>query len=214
MSLIIAIAGGSCSGKTTLARHLQTRLGDSSCMLIRQDDYYHDIRIRAKEGEIPNFDIPEALDFEQLGKDLRNLKAGKAVALPNYDFTTHQRRQASKATAPRPYTIVEGILLLNSNVVRQIADVRVYMKCNRDIRFARRLSRDVANRGRTEEFVRHQFQNDVEPAHKTFVEPSAAFADIVIEQSQYVNDLEGTIEHIVQCIPNVMSPSVKLSATL
>ncbi len=201
MSSIIAIAGGSCSGKTTLARYLQAHLGESRCMLIRQDDYYHDIRDRAEGDEIPNFDVPEALDFAQLGSDLASLKRGEAVCLPNYDFATHQRRLPSEAQSPRPFTIVEGILLLCAPEVRAISDHKVFMACDKKLRFERRLSRDVAERERTEEFVRHQFSTEVEPAHQKYVEPSAGYADLVIQQDDYLNNLNDVIDRITARLP-------------
>ena len=150
MSLIIAIAGGSCSGKTTLARHLQHRLGAAKAMLIRQDDYYHDIRDRQEGDEMPNFDIPEALDFALLADNLKDLKAGRPVRLPNYNFATHQRIPATQPLEAKEFTIVEGLLLLDDPNIRELTDVSVYMRCPYDTRFDRRLARDVAERGRTE----------------------------------------------------------------
>lgn len=203
MTFVIAIAGGSCSGKTTLARHLAHRLGSESCLAIRQDDYYHDIRERQSSKPIPNFDVPEALDFAQLAKDISALKQGEPVALPNYDFTTHQRRHPSEPLQPKPYVIVEGILLLNAPDIRPLIDHSVYMKCSYEERFARRLSRDIAERGRTEDFVHKQFHEDVEPAHQAFVAPSAVFADEVIEQQEYITDLTGLIDRLVGILPPV-----------
>ncbi|RKQ71133.1 uridine kinase [Litorimonas taeanensis] len=201
MSFVICIAGGSCSGKTTLARHLQHRLGADSCMAIRQDDYYFDIRERETNSELPNFDVPEALDFKKMAEDIAALKNGEPVALPNYDFVTHQRRLPSEPLEPRKYIIVEGLLLLNAEEVRPLFDHSLYMKCSYEERFARRLARDVAERGRTEDFVHKQFHEDVEPAHQSFVAPSAKYADEVIHQSEYVNDLTGLIDRVVELLP-------------
>lgn len=211
MSVIIAIAGGSCSGKTTLARNLQHRLGAAEAMIIRQDDYYHDIRDRAEGDEIPNFDVPEALDFELLAENLRALKAGESVQLPNYDFTTHQRIRATEPLEAKPYSIVEGLLLLNDQPVRKLADVCVYMRCPYDIRFERRLSRDIAERGRTEEFVHHQFAKDVEPAHIKYIQPSAAHADIVVEQADYVRSIDSVIDRIIEALPKTDAPQMRLA---
>lgn len=211
MSVIIAIAGGSCSGKTTLARHLQHRLGASEAMLIRQDDYYHDIRDRAEGDEIPNFDVPEALDFALLVENLRMLKAGEAVQLPNYDFTTHQRIRATEPLEAKPFSIVEGLLLLNEPEIRELANVSVYMRCPYETRFERRLARDVAERGRTEEFVHHQFAQDVEPAHQQYIQPSMVHADIVIEQDDYVSSIDGVIERILSALPKTDAPQMRLA---
>lgn len=201
MSFVIAIAGGSCSGKTTLARHLQHRLGGEQCLAIRQDDYYFDIRERDSRQDLPNFDVPEALDFKQLASDIEALKAGEAVKLPNYDFTTHQRRHPSEPLKPRPFIIVEGLLLLNAEEIRPLIDHSVYMKCSYEERFERRLARDVAERGRTKEFVHKQFHQDVEPAHQTYVAPSAEYADKIITQEEYINDLSGLIDRLVDSLP-------------
>jgi len=211
MSIIIAIAGGSCSGKTTLARHLQHRLGAAEAMLIRQDDYYYDIRDRAEGDEIPNFDVPEALDFALLAENLRALKAGEAVQLPNYDFTTHQRIRASEPLEAKAYSIVEGLLLLNDAPVRELADVSVYMRCPYETRFERRLSRDIAERGRTEEFVHHQFAKDVEPAHIKYIHPSRVHADIIVEQADYVRSIDSVIDRIIEALAKTDTPQMRLA---
>jgi len=211
MSVIIAIAGGSCSGKTTLARNLQHRLGAAEAMLIRQDDYYHDIRDRAEGDEIPNFDVPEALDFALLAENLQALKAGEIVQLPNYDFTTHQRIRETEPLEAKAYSIVEGLLLLDDGPVRELTDISVYMRCPYEIRFERRLSRDVAERGRTEEFVRHQFAQDVEPAHIKYIQPSMVHADIVVEQTDYVRSIDSVIDRIVEVLPKTDAPQMRLA---
>ncbi len=211
MSVIIAIAGGSCSGKTTLARSLQHRLGAAEAMLIRQDDYYFDIRDRAEGDEMPNFDVPEALDFALLAENLEALKAGEGVQLPNYDFTTHQRIRASEPLEAKAFSIVEGLLLLDDANVRELADVSVYMRCPYETRFERRLSRDVAERGRTEEFVRHQFAQDVEPAHVKYIQPSMVHADIVVEQADYLSSIDGVIDRIIEALPNSAAPQMRLA---
>lgn len=211
MSVIIAIAGGSCSGKTTLARHLQHRLGAAEAMLIRQDDYYHDIRDRVEGDEMPNFDVPEALDFNLLAENLTALKQGQAVQLPNYDFTTHQRIRATEPLDAKAFTIVEGLLLLNDPIIREQADVSVYMRCPYETRFERRLARDVAERGRTEEFVHHQFAQDVEPAHQSYIQPSIVHADIVVEQDDYVSSIDSVLERIIEALPKVDAPQLTLA---
>lgn len=211
MSVIIAIAGGSCSGKTTLARHLQHRLGAAEAMLIRQDDYYHDIRDRAKGDEMPNFDVPEALDFDLLASNLAALKAGTSVRLPNYDFTTHQRIRATEPLEAKAFTIVEGLLLLNDPVIRKLADVSVYMRCPYETRFERRLARDVAERGRTEDFVHHQFAQDVEPAHIKYIQPSMTHADILLEQDDYMRSIDSVIERILEALPQSDAPQMRLA---
>jgi uridine kinase len=211
MSLIIAIAGGSCSGKTTLARHLQHRLGAANAMMIRQDDYYFDIRERVSGDEIPNFDIPESLDFDLLAANLDSLKQGQSVRLPNYDFPTHQRVEATEPLEAKDYTIIEGLLLLNDPQVRDLADVSVYMRCPYEIRFERRLARDVAERGRTEDFVRHQFTQDVEPAHQKYIQPSAEHADIIVQQDDYVEHVDKVLDRILESVADINAAQMSLA---
>jgi len=199
--IIIAIVGGSCSGKTTLAHYLSDRLNAgqnaAQCLMIRQDDYYFDIRTRARGDEIPNFDVPEAIDFAALRRDLDALRAGKSVHLPNYDFTTHYRKPAVTPAGHHPYIIVEGILLLASPALDGAFDHSVYLRCDEDLRFARRLSRDVAERARTPDFVKQQFYGEVAPAHKRYVSPSARKAGRVIEQEEYCNDIAGLADRLI-----------------
>ncbi|WP_156811948.1 uridine kinase family protein [Robiginitomaculum antarcticum] len=210
MSYIIAIAGGSCSGKTTLARHLQRRLGPKQCLLVRQDDYYHDISERDSSQGLPNFDIPEALDFNLLADDLSRLKRGEAVALPNYDFTTHQRRRPAEPAEPRPFIIVEGMLILHAPQLQSVLDRTLYLRCESTRRLERRLARDVAERGRTQSCVIKQFSQDVEPAHEHYVAPSADNADDIIEQDEYMSDLSGLVERISGGLPPISSKASSL----
>lgn len=180
-------------------------------MVIRQDDYYVDIRDRVSDGTIPNFDIPEAIDFDALRDDVTALKAGQSVALPNYDFGTHMRERASAPIRPRPYIIIEGLLLLTCPNMRELIDYSYYIECPTNLRFARRLTRDVAERNRTEEFVQKQFFEDVEPAHEAFVKPSSKLADTVIAQEQYTANLDTLLDEMVtRC--NALAPMEK-SAT-
>jgi len=212
MSFVIAIAGGSCSGKTTFARKLQQRLGENDCLGIQQDDYYFDIRMRQAGDTLPNFDIPEALDFEQFASDLAALKSGSAVALPNYDFKTHQRCHPSEPHEPRPFIVIEGLLVLNAPEIRPLIDYSLYIECSRDERFERRLARDVTERARTEESVYRQFHEDVEPAHQSFVAPSAQYADDVIPQAVYKNDLSNLIERVVDKLPSAKNFDTPVNA--
>jgi len=144
-------------------------------------------------------------------ENLAALKAGEAVRLPNYDFTTHQRIRATEPLDPKTYSIVEGLLLLDDVRVRELADISVYMRCPYDIRFERRLSRDVAERGRTEEFVHHQFAQDVEPAHIKYIQPSMVHADIVVEQEDYVRSIDSVIDRIIAALPKTDAPQMRLA---
>ncbi len=196
---VLAIAGGSCSGKTTLAAYLRDYVGADNCRLVRQDDYYHDIR---KRGGSPmaNFDIPEALDFELLRENLLAFKRGEAVALPNYDFTTHERTTPTEARASRPLIILEGILLLSQPALRDVFDHSAYIRCTTELRLSRRIDRDTTQRGRSRDDVLRQFHDQVEPAHLAHVSPSQTYADLVIEQTDYVTDITRVAKTLVSLI--------------
>lgn len=196
---ILAIAGGSCSGKSTLAAYLRDYIGAEHCRLIRQDDYYHDIRERGGSPMV-NFDVPEALDFDLLRENLLAFKRGESVALPSYEFTTHQRRTPTEPRTPRPIIIIEGILLLDQPSLREVFDHSVYMRCAPELRLSRRLERDTTERGRTRDDVLRQFHGQVEPAHQAYVSPSQLFADLVIDQTEYITDMTGVVESVVALV--------------
>jgi len=197
--VIIAIAGGSCSGKTTLAAYLRDYIGSENCRLVRQDDYYFDIEDRGGSAMV-NFDIPDALEFSLLRDNLLAFKRGEAVALPNYDFTTHQRRLPTEALGPRPLILIEGILLLTQPALREIFDHSIYIQCPKDRRLARRLERDRVERGRTREDVLRQFHDQVEPAHQTYVSPSQKHADMIIKQADYISNITEVTKSIIAMI--------------
>jgi len=196
---VLAIAGGSCSGKSTLAAYLRDYIGAKQCRIVRQDDYYFDIRERGG-SPLVNFDIPDALDFDLLRENLLAFKSGKPVALPNYDFTTHQRRTPTEPRNPRPLIIVEGILLLAQPQLRDVFNHSVYMRCAPELRLSRRLERDTTERGRSRDDVLRQFHEQVEPAHQKFVSPSQSHANLVIEQTQYITDMTQVVKSIVDMI--------------
>ena len=193
---ILAIAGGSCSGKSTLAAYLRDYIGAAHCRVVRQDDYYHDIRERGGSPMV-NFDIPEALDFDLLRENLMAFKQNKSAALPSYDFTTHQRRTPTEPRNPRPLIIIEGILLLSQPQLRYIFDHSLYIKCGAELRLSRRIERDTTERGRSREDVLRQLHEQVEPAHQTHVSPSQIHADMVIDQAEYVSNITRVVEAIV-----------------
>jgi len=190
---LIAIAGGSCSGKTTLASHLYEALGPEKAVLMRQDDYYHS----HQGGALPNFDAPDALDFAILAADLKRLKSNETISAPLYDFTTHTRRSEIQVIAPRDVIILEGILILGVAALTPLIDYACFIECDEDIRFNRRLKRDIAERGRTEDCVREQFYGQVAPAHDRFVKPSKQNAHYVISQSDYCADVQALTQSIL-----------------
>ncbi len=179
--LIIGVAGGSGSGKTTFSRMLQANLGDNFCGLLHQDSYYRDLHDKFDyDGGAVNYDHPEAVEFELMIRHLRKLKAGQPIEIPKYDFTT-QRRLFEETHFPcRPVVILDGILLLTQSDVRDLLDFSYFIDTQEDLRFKRRLQRDVRERGRTVEGVTEQFTQHVKPMHDLFVEPSKKFASRVI----------------------------------
>ena len=177
---ILGVAGGSCSGKTTLVAHLAERFGPERCAVLRQDDYY-----RSQPGADPtrvNFDHPDAIDFDLLAAHLDALRDGRAVAVPVYDFHTHARKPETVALEPKPLLLVEGTLLLAIEALRPRFDLSVFVDCPSELRLARRLERDTRERGRSTASVHAQFERHVEPMQSAFVDPSREAADRVLDQ--------------------------------
>jgi uridine kinase len=176
-TLIVAIAGGTASGKSTLARHLQDTLGADQCLLICHDRYYRDVH----DPSTFNYDHPDALDTELLVEHLRALKAGDAAELPIYHYATHRRQPETERVEAAPLVIVEGILVLENEELYHAADLRVFVHAPSDLRLVRRIRRDVVERGRTLESVLNQWVSTVRTMHLEHVEPSRFEADMVIE---------------------------------
>ncbi|MEO0364134.1 MAG: uridine kinase [Pseudomonadota bacterium] len=185
---LIGIAGGSCSGKTRLLRHVLTELGEDRCSVVLQDNYYFSQPDAQEDNLQFNFDHPNSIDFDLLASDLSRVRAGESIRSPHYDFSRHERIEGmGHDVLPRPIVLVDGILLLTSPAVREILDLKVYIRCDASERLTRRIRRDVAERGRTRDNVIAQFQQQVEPMHQQFVSPSATYADVCFAESE-VND--------------------------
>jgi uridine kinase len=181
--MIIGICGGTGSGKTTVANRILESVSEAEVIFLQQDSYYRNL------DEMPldyrrqiNFDHPDAIDNDLLVEHLRALKAGEAVELPLYDFKTHSRRAETLHMEPRPIIIIEGILIFAEQRLLDEMDIKVYVDTPDDIRFIRRLRRDVAERGRTAESVIEQYLATVRPMHMQFVEPSKRYADVIIPE--------------------------------
>jgi len=184
--VVIGVAGGTGSGKTTVAREILKRAGMGQISLIQHDAYYKDL------GDLPlaqramfNFDHPDALENKLLIAHLKELKAGRAIDMPVYDFKTHTRTEQVQRVEPHGVVLVEGILIFADKALRQAMDVKIYVDTDADIRFIRRLQRDIAERGRTMDSVIHQYLATVRPMHQEFVEPSKRYADVIIPEGGF-----------------------------
>jgi uridine kinase len=182
-SLVVGIAGGTGSGKTTVARTITAALPVESVAMIEYDAYYRDRPdLPPDERSQQNFDHPDALDSDLLVEHLSALKAGKRVEIPIYDFKTHRRRTESRPIEPAPVIIVEGILVFVDPRIRERLDMKIFVDTDSDIRAFRRIRRDMEHRGRTFDSIREQYYRTVRPMHLQFVEPSKRWADLIIPE--------------------------------
>jgi len=180
---VLGIAGGSGSGKTTVARAILEALPPGSGILLEQDHYYRSqSQLPFEERERVNYDHPDALETELLVEHLDALREGRAIVRPSYDFATHDRSPEGLRMSPAPVVIVEGILVLADERLRSRFDAKVYVDTDADIRLMRRIRRDLEHRGRTFAQVRKQYYETVRPMHLAFVEPSKRFADVILPE--------------------------------
>ena len=184
--LIIGIAGGTGSGKTTVVHQIMNELPETEVGIISQDSYYkQNIGMSYEERSNINFDHPRAIDFELLVEHLNDLKAGKTIDQPVYSFVTHNRTDDSISTHPRKVMIVEGILILANPELRDLFDIKIFVHADSDERLIRRLKRDIAERGRDMEEVLNRYQTTLKQKHQQFIEPTKAYADIIIPNDKY-----------------------------
>ncbi|HNZ24895.1 MAG TPA: uridine kinase [Polyangiaceae bacterium] len=182
-TLMIGVSGGTGSGKTTIARALLDGLPRTRAVLLQHDSYYRDHpELSYEERSGLNYDHPSALDTELLVTHLDALRKGKKVSVPVYDFASHRRKEHTTLVEPAPVIIVEGILVLAEKDVRDRLDIKLFVDTAADIRLMRRVRRDLEERGRTFAQVRKQYYESVRPMHQAFVEPSKAYADIIIPE--------------------------------
>jgi len=184
--LVIGIAGGSGSGKTTVAQVILQRVGPERIAFLQHDAYYKDLSglPPVQRAEV-NFDHPHSLESELLIRHIKQLRSGRAVDVPIYDFSTHSRTERTYIVQPRPVILVEGILIFAEKNLREMFDVKLFVDTDSDIRFIRRLQRDIAERGRTTDSVIHQYLTTVRPMHLEFVEPSKRYADVIIPEGGF-----------------------------
>jgi uridine kinase len=181
--IIIGVAGGTGSGKTTVAFTILEKVGWNRIALIQHDSYYYDAsNLPLEERARLNFDHPDALETPLLVEHLKMLRSGQRVQIPTYDFRTHTRLVETRTVEPEPVILVEGILIFAERTLRELFDVKIFVDADSDIRFIRRLERDLKERGRALDSVVEQYVTTVRPMHLEFVEPSKRYADVIIPE--------------------------------
>ena len=181
--LIIGVAGGTCSGKTTVANVILQRVGAGRIAYVPHDAYYKNLsQMPLAQHGLRNWDHPDALATEVMVAHVTALKAGQPVDLPVYDFTAHSRTTRTNRVEPQPVVVVEGILIFADPALRALFDIKIFVDTDADLRFIRRLQRDIAERGRTAESVIQQYLDTVRPMHLEFVEPTKRYADVIIPE--------------------------------
>ncbi len=181
--LVIGICGGTGSGKTTVSNVIIDRVGADHIALLPHDAYYKDLgKLAPADRALVNFDHPNSLETSLLVEHIKQLKNWQSIELPVYDFKTHTRTTTTHHIEPQPVILVEGILILAEPELRELFDVKIFVDTDPDIRFIRRLERDIAERGRTSSSVIQQYMSTVRPMHLEFVEPSKRYADVIIPE--------------------------------
>ena len=201
--ILICIAGGSASGKTTVVKKIIDSLKDKSVLVIKHDDYYKDLtHLTMEERDKVNYDHPSSLDSDLFVQQLNELLEGKAIEKPIYNFAVHNREKFTEKVEPKRIIITEGILVLEDERVRNLADIKIYVESDDDIRFIRRLLRDTKERNRTVESVISQYLDTVKPMHYSFVKPTKRYADIIVP-----NDTAHDVA--VKCIVGMINDLLK-----
>lgn len=181
--MVVGISGGTGSGKTTLSELILEKIGREKIAYLPHDAYYRDQKhLPLEERAKVNYDHPDSLETELLIEHIEQLKAGQPVEMPQYDFTVHNRKQETLTIKPKRVVLVEGILIFVEKALRNLFDMKIYVDTDADIRFIRRLTRDVTERGRTVQSVINQYLNTVRPMHLEFVENSKRYADIIVPE--------------------------------
>jgi uridine kinase len=185
-SLLIGVAGGSGSGKTTVSHAILERVGRDRIAYLQHDAYYRDrSALPLAERARINYDHPDSLETDLLIEHLKQLRAGRAIEMPQYDFAQHVRKSTTRRVEPRAVILVEGILIFADRALRDLFDIKIFVDTDPDLRFLRRLQRDIAERGRTVESVIAQYLETVRPMHLEFVEPSKRYADVIIPEGGF-----------------------------
>lgn len=202
--LIIGIAGGSGSGKTTVAQTILQRVGPDQIAFLQHDQYYKDLSgLPPAQRAAINFDHPNSLETSLLVEHIGQLKQDHSVEVPIYNFATHSRTNQTFTVNPRRVVLVEGILIFTELVLRDLFDVKIFVDTDSDLRFIRRLQRDIAERGRSTESVIHQYLTTVRPMHLEFVEPSKRYADVIIPEGGFNT---AAMDMVVSRIQSLLNP--------
>jgi uridine kinase len=181
--IIIGIAGGTGSGKTTVVRKIIEQLPQNEVAVISQDSYYRDSsHIPMEQRKEINFDHPDSIEFSLLSKHLSELKAGKSIEEPTYSYLTCTRQPETNTISPKSVLIVEGILVLSNASLRKLLDIKAFVDCDSDLRLSRVIQRDIIERGRDVQQVLSRYEETVRPSHLQFIEPTKRFADIIVPQ--------------------------------
>ena len=184
--VVIGVAGGTGSGKTTVADEIVARIGASRIAFLQHDSYYRDLADWDRQSLLHhNFDHPDALESELLAEHVRDLKAHRPIEVPIYDFTRHVRTGKTRQVEARGVVLVEGILIFVESALRDLFDIKIFVDTDADLRFIRRLRRDLVERGRSVESVIEQYLETVRPMHLEFVEPSKRWADLIIPEGGF-----------------------------
>ncbi|HLF28873.1 MAG TPA: uridine kinase [Anaerolineae bacterium] len=184
--IVIGVAGGTGSGKTTVAQEIIKRVGPERLTYIQHDSYYRDWKdLPFADRETRNFDHPDSLETDRLIEHLQQLRQGQPIEMPIYDFRAHARTGALRRVEPKPVILIEGILIFVDKALRELIDVKIFVDTDPDLRFIRRLKRDLDERGRSLESVIQQYLGTVRPMHLEFVEPSKRYADLIIPEGGF-----------------------------
>jgi len=202
-SIVITIAGGSGSGKTTVANKIISKFKKKDVRLLKVDDYYKRLdHLSLDERKKVNYDHPDSIDFDLFFEQVNDLLNGKTIEKPIYDFTIHNRKSETESINPSQVIVIEGILALFDERIRNLSDIKIFVETDADLRFIRRMERDIIERGRKVEDIVKQYINTVKPMHESFVEPTKKYADIIIpndaDHSVAVDIMNKNIESILK----------------
>lgn len=205
--LVVGICGGTGSGKTTLTERIRAALSRNRVLVLQQDHYYKDQgNLHPDERARQNYDHPQSVDMPLMVEHVRQLRSGQTIARPTYDFVHHTRKKRLLRLHPRPVVIIEGILTFQNKHLRNLMDIKVFVHADADVRFIRRLLRDVRERGRTVDSVVEQYLKTVRAMHAEFIEPTRRYADVVIDKG---GENQAAVDLLIQNIRSRIEGEVK-----